>query len=70
MKKFVSRLFTRTQRSFRIFLLIALLISVISIGILASYSMQPLTIPLEVKDPIQILDYTSGFSLFPGYQTN
>ncbi len=66
MKKIVSKLFAHTRRSFRILLLITLLISAISIGILASYSLQPVTIPLEVKDPIKILDYPSGFSLFPG----
>ncbi len=65
MKKNVSRLFAR-MRSFRVFLLLAVLISAFSVGILASFSMQPLTIPLEVKDPINILDYPSDFSLFPG----
>jgi hypothetical protein len=39
---------------------------VFSMGIFAGYALQIVSIPLEVKEPIEILDYPSGFSLYPG----
>jgi hypothetical protein len=43
-----------------------LLISTVAIGSFAAYALQPMSIPLEVKEPLEILDYPSGFSLYPG----
>jgi len=41
-------------------------VSIFSIRTLANQSLMPTSIPIEVKDPIEIIDYPSGFSLFPG----
>jgi hypothetical protein len=54
------------KRSYRIYLLAALLMSIVSMGIFTSYALQSVSVPLEVKEPIEILDYPSGLSLFPG----
>jgi hypothetical protein len=51
-------------------LLAILLIVVLSTGIFAGYAFQTVSIPLEVKEPIAILDYPSGFSLYPGETVN
>lgn len=53
-------------RSLRAFLTITLLISIITLGSFAAYALTAISIPLEVKEPIEILDYPSGFSLYPG----
>jgi hypothetical protein len=53
-------------RDFRLLGLIVLLVSATSVGVLASYALQPEEITLEIKEPIEILEYPSGFSLFPG----
>ena len=37
-----------------------------STGIFAGYALQTVSIPLEVKEPLEILDYPSGLSLYPG----
>jgi len=50
----------------RAFIVIALLISIVTFGSFAAYAFQSINIPLEVKDPLEILDYPSGFSLYPG----
>lgn len=42
------------------------MVSATSVGVLASYALQLEEIPLEVKEPIEILEYPSGLSLFPG----
>jgi len=42
------------------------LISCVGSGVLASYVWPNIIIPFEVKEPIQILNYTSELSLFPG----
>jgi len=41
-------------------------VSIFSVRSLANQSLMPTSIPIEVKDPIEIIDYPSGFSLFPG----
>jgi hypothetical protein len=41
-------------------------VSIFSVRTLANQSLMPTSVPVEVKDPIEILDYPSGFSLFPG----
>jgi len=53
-------------RSFRVFLATTLLISIATLGSLAAYALQSISIPLEVKEPLEILDYPTGFSLYPG----
>ena len=42
------------------------MISIISISGIVVYAMQPVSIPLEVKEPLTILDYPTGFSLYSG----
>jgi hypothetical protein len=51
---------------FRVFLVIALLLSTVFVAGFAAYALQTVSIPLEVKEPLEILDYPSGFSLYPG----
>jgi len=41
-------------------------VSIFSVTTSANQSSMPTSIPIEVKDPIEITDYPSGFSLFPG----
>jgi hypothetical protein len=47
-------------------LIITLLTSTIAVGSFATYALQSMSIPLEVKEPLEIIDYPSGFSLYPG----
>ncbi|MDH5779126.1 MAG: hypothetical protein OEZ29_00860 [Candidatus Bathyarchaeota archaeon] len=47
-------------------LIVSILIPCVGSGVLASYLWPNITIPFEVKEPIQILNYTSELSLFPG----
>jgi hypothetical protein len=47
------------------FLSIFLLISIIVLGSFAT-AFESINIPLEVKEPLEILDYPSSFSLYPG----
>jgi len=47
-----------------------LIVALMSVGVLAGYAWQSVSIPLEVKDPLEILDYPSGFSLYPGETVN
>ncbi|MDH5461830.1 MAG: hypothetical protein OEX09_06390 [Candidatus Bathyarchaeota archaeon] len=47
-------------------LIVSILIPCAGSGVLASYLWPNITIPFEVKEPIQILNYTSELSLFPG----
>ena len=53
-------------RSFRIFKAIILSICIITFGSFTAYALQSVTIPLEIKEPLEILEYPSGFSLYPG----
>lgn len=54
------------RRRYRTCLLAVLLTAIISTGIFAGYAFQAATIPLEVKEPLEILDFPSSLSLFPG----
>jgi hypothetical protein len=56
----------KKRRSYRTYLIATLLISIVSVGICAGYALQTVSIALEVKEPIEIVDYPSSFSLFPG----
>ncbi len=47
-------------------LCILILIASTSVGIIAGYEPPSESTPLEVKEPLQILDYPLGLSLFPG----
>ena len=57
---------TKKLRSLRIFIAIILLICIITLGGFAAYALQSITIPLEIKESLEILDYPEGFSLYPG----
>jgi hypothetical protein len=47
--------------------LIAVLLIVVACGVsIAVYSWQTLTIPIEIKEPIEVLSYPSQLSLYPG----
>ena len=59
-----------TKQRFRVIIFATLLISIISISGLAVYAMQPVSIPTEVKEPLEILDYPTSFSLYPGETEN
>ena len=58
--------YIRQKKPLRALLLLTLLISTVTAGSFAAYAFQSMTVPLEVKDPLEILDYPSGFSLYPG----
>lgn len=50
---------------------IVAIISVSAIGLgISDYLWPTVNVPLEVKDPIEIINYPSGFSLFPGESRN
>lgn len=53
-------------RSLRIFIAIILSICIATLGSFAAYALQSITIPLEIKEPLEIIEYPSGFSLYPG----
>jgi hypothetical protein len=53
-------------RAIPLWLIAILLISGTGTGILAYYIWNTLVIPLEVKEPLEILSYPSELSLFPG----
>jgi hypothetical protein len=53
-------------RSLRFFIAIILSICIATLGSFAAYALQSITIPLEIKEPLEILEYPSGFSLYPG----
>ena len=59
-----------TKKRFQAFIFGILLISIISISGFAVYAMQPVSIPTEVKEPLEILDYPTSFSLYPGETQN
>jgi hypothetical protein len=54
------------KRRFQAFVFALLLISTITISSFATYAMQPVSIPTEVKEPLEIIEYPTGFSLYPG----
>jgi len=57
-------------RKIRLFCLAILLVSTLSVGMIAGYFPQSDSIPLEVKEPLEILSYPMAFSLFPGETTD
>lgn len=57
---------TTQWRKIRIFCLVILLASTMTAGMIASSSTSSENIPLEVKEPLEILSYPTSFSLFPG----
>jgi len=59
----------QTKRKFRIFIFALFLISIISIIGIVVYAMQSVNIPLEVKEPLEIIDYPTSFSLYSGETT-
>jgi len=56
----------RKRSALRVFLIIALLLSALIVAGFAAYALQSVSIPLEVKEPLEIIDYPSGLSLYPG----
>jgi len=54
------------KKALPLWLVPVLLLSGIGVGALAHYVWQSVTIPFEVKEPLQIISYTSELSLFPG----
>ena len=53
-------------RKIRLLCLAILLASTLSVGMIAGYFPSSESIPLEVKEPLEILSYPTAFSLFPG----
>jgi hypothetical protein len=54
------------RRRIQALLVSLILISSVTVGVFTSYALQPVSIPLEVKEPLEILNYPSSFSLYPG----
>jgi hypothetical protein len=60
----------RKRKALRAFLILTLLVSSVAVGSFAAYALQSMRIPLEVKEPLEVVDYPSGFSLYPGETIN
>jgi hypothetical protein len=60
------RTITVGKRIISLWLIAVILVSAIGVGALGYYVWKSLTIPLEVKEPIEILGYPSQLSLYPG----
>jgi hypothetical protein len=54
------------EHTIRLWVITALLISVICVGVLADYIWKNIIIPVEVKEPLEIVSYPSKLTLFPG----
>lgn len=54
------------NKAIPLWLFLILIVSGIGVGGLAHYAWQSITIPFEVEKPLEILNYTSELSLFPG----
>jgi hypothetical protein len=67
--KHISKL-NHTKHKLRIITTTLFLISIISVSGFAAYAMQPVSIPTEVKEALEILDYPTKFSLYPGETIN
>ena len=61
---------TSTKQKIRVIIFATLLISIISLSGFAVYAMQSVSIPLEIKDPLEIIDYPTSLSLYTGETTN
>ena len=57
---------SRKRKRLRLFLCAVLLVCVVTSGNLVIYALQSASIPLEVKEPIEILECPSELRLFPG----
>jgi hypothetical protein len=57
-------------RKIRLICLTVLLASILSVGMIAGYFPSSDSIPLEVKEPLEISSYPMAFSLFPGETTD
>jgi len=60
----------QTKHKLSILLFTIFLITIISISGFAVYAMQSVSIPLEVKEPLEIIEYPKGFSLYVGETVN
>lgn len=58
------------KQRFRVFVFAVLLISIISISGFVAYAMMSVSIPIEVKEPLSIIEYPTGFSLYAGETIN
>ncbi len=63
---FRASAFKKWWRKILAILAIVSSVSIFSVRSLPNQTLMPNSIPIEVKDPIEITDYPSGFSLFPG----
>ena len=61
---------TSTKQKIRVIIFATLLISIISLSGFAVYAMQSVSIPLEIKEPLEIIDYPTSLSLYAGETTN
>ncbi len=60
----------QAKHKLRICLFGLFLILIISGSIFAAYARQSIEVPVEVKEPLEILEYPVGFSLYPGETIN
>jgi hypothetical protein len=56
----------RTSRKKPLVFLTAILVSTLSLGSFAVHAFQSVNVPFEVEEPLEILEYPSGFSVYPG----
>lgn len=54
------------ERSIPLWIIVVLLVSIISVGVLGDYLWKTLFLSVEVKEPLEILSYPSTLSLYPG----
>jgi hypothetical protein len=50
--------------------LIMLAATLVPVGVLGSYNWESVNIPVEIKDPLEIIQYPASFSLYPGETLN
>jgi DNA-binding transcriptional ArsR family regulator len=68
-KKSQRKHFRIGKYSFRVSPVAVLMMLVICSSVLGYYLYSSFTVPLEIKEPIEILGYPSGWSLYPGETT-
>lgn len=54
------------EHSIPLWLIVVLLISIISVGVLADYIWKTIFLSVEIKEPLEIVSYPSILSLYPG----
>lgn len=54
------------ERSIPLWIIVVLLVSIISVGVLGDYLWKTIFLSVEVKEPLEILSYPSTLSLYPG----